>query len=69
MAWLYNKLNSFYRIWLAILFYYFIPRRRSRERIVKNVLRKWIDLEGANLRLRAKIWFTQKKGQKQFVLF
>ena len=69
MVWLYNELNSFYRIWPAILFYYFIPRRRSRERIVKNVLRKWIDLEGANLRLRAKIWFTQKKGQKQFVLF
>ena len=30
------------------------------------MFRKWIDLEGANLRMRAKIWFTQKKGKNGF---
>ena len=35
-----------------------------------SFFRKWIDLEGANICQRAKIWFTQKtrKERKQFAV-
>ena len=36
--------------------------------LLRRFFRKWIDLEGANFCLRAKIWFTQKKRKKQFAV-